>query len=213
MEITTDKHARTFTFNKYAVFFNIGYPQTFGHTHLGLYQPVLKRFLLTLCDLEHARSIKMHLSSRYTLCVCDLTTATNYAANLIDNHCCENWDISNSRDLFIPQPFDMDTVCAVEVLRPAAADLDQDIMNEKNYLHVTWYWLDFVRHLGRKWDAASRFVASVMQVPNLDPRLDLMQRIQQQIYFNHDSSVLHAACEHMVNQSDYTGIYRSWQAR
>jgi hypothetical protein len=122
---------------------DIGIPEKFGDCHIGLYQPMLNRFLLTLCDIDRARDIALIASGRYPLFLVNLTTASNYCENLIDNLCCENWALPIQQ--IIPTEmsnyanFIVDSTHLVPV--PGWQHCDPDLPEEKHYLHVCWYYL------------------------------------------------------------------------
>jgi hypothetical protein len=77
--------------------FDHGVPISPGDCHIGLYQPMLNQFLLTVNNIQHARDIVLIASGRYPLFMVNLVTASNYRKNLIDNLCCENWALPSQQ--------------------------------------------------------------------------------------------------------------------
>lgn len=136
-------HKHTYQFMKH---FDIGYPKVFGRTHIGLYQPVLGCFLLTLCDLKQAQEIKLLASSRYSLYSIDLTTAKNYCPNIIDNDCCENWTLSNRKDIEVGSSWGTQKILCAEELVPCST-VDPDIQKEKEHLQLIWYYVRYYLQL------------------------------------------------------------------
>ena len=126
--------------------FDIGYPTTFGSTHLGLYQPVLDCFLMTLSDRQQAQEIKLLASARYSLFIIDLQSSANYAPNMIDNECCENWTFTNKTDIDVGAPFSASkTIFAKELIKSNAND--PDIGYEKAYLQTILYYVKLCLNL------------------------------------------------------------------
>jgi hypothetical protein len=62
--------------------FDHGAPKNPGGCHIGLYQPILNRFLLTVNHIRDAQDIALIAASRYPLFLVNLVTADNYNENL-----------------------------------------------------------------------------------------------------------------------------------
>jgi hypothetical protein len=121
-------------------YFDIGYPDRFGSCHIGLFQPILRRFLLTVCDVRHAQEIIMIASNRYTLYSVNLVTANNYCQNLIDNHCCDSWGVNQSQILSTADNTYADFFVDAQQLVPQSAHYF-DVATEKNYLQMIYYYV------------------------------------------------------------------------
>lgn len=128
---------------------------------VGLWSPVLDRFLLVLCDKEFGTTLKYLSSSRYSLYLFDLSTSSNYHSTLIDNSCCHTWTISNKTDIKLSRPHDYELVPAELVVAPI--ECNWDIENEKQWLQFMWYYLKFIRNLRTSypWYKYSEFLTSV----------------------------------------------------
>lgn len=69
-----------------------------GTTQYGLYSPVLSRIILTdgsASALDRLEYVAFLLSSKIELFVVPLHEAINFRSNLIDNQCCEHWNITD----------------------------------------------------------------------------------------------------------------------
>lgn len=126
-------------------YFNIGCSTEFGLCHIGLYQPLMNRFLLTLGDVHQAREIALIASNRYHLFLVNLTSADNYSSNLIDNQCCENWALLNSQTketrIHNYANFIVDADYLVQCFDQSVGFVHSDIQEEKKYLQLVWYYL------------------------------------------------------------------------
>lgn len=133
-----------------------------GHEpQIGIWSPVLDRFLLVLCDREFSTTIKYLCSSRYSLYLFDLSTSANYTPTLIDNSCCQNWTISNRKDIKLSRPHDYDLVRAD--LIPAPNECDWDVESEQQWLQFIWHNLKFIQNLKNQhtWYKYSKFLNSI----------------------------------------------------
>ena len=120
-------------------YFDIGVPEKFGNCHIGLYQPMLNRFLLTMCDINRAQDIALIASGRYPLFLVNLVTADNYRENLIDNLCCENWALPDQQIAPTKLVNYADFIVNAEHLLEHHTDLE--ISEEKQYLQMCWHYL------------------------------------------------------------------------
>lgn len=128
---------------------------------LGLWSPVLDRFLLVLCDKEFGTTIKYLSSSRYSLYLVDLSTSSNYSPGIIDNSCCHNWTIANKKDIKLSRPQDYDLVDAELV--PAESTVEWDVNAEQQWLQFIWHNLKYIRILQNTnpWYKYSKFLNSI----------------------------------------------------
>jgi hypothetical protein len=69
----------------------------------GLYSPISDCFYFVYHDYRVLQEARVLLSSKLDLHIVRLDTAENWAANLIDNECCENWSWENKGDLSWPK--------------------------------------------------------------------------------------------------------------
>jgi hypothetical protein len=65
----------------------------------GLYSPISDCFYFVYHDYRVLQESRVLLSSKFDLHIVRLDTAENWAANLVDNECCENWTWANKEDL------------------------------------------------------------------------------------------------------------------
>jgi hypothetical protein len=121
--------------------FDVGAPKNPGGCHIGLYQPILNRFLLTVNHIRDAQDIALIAASRYPLFLVNLVTADNYNENLIDNLCCENWSLPNQQ--ITPTKLkvyaNLHTIVDAEHLLDNPSELA--LSEEKKYLQLCCYYL------------------------------------------------------------------------
>lgn len=121
-------------------YFDIGYPKNYGTCHIGLYQPMDHRFLLTLCNVQHAQDIALIISGRYPVFLVDLTSAENYSKNLIDNLCCVDWAIPPEQIL----PTEIHTYSRIIVEAKKLVycqNQNPELAKEQQYLQMIWHFL------------------------------------------------------------------------
>jgi hypothetical protein len=119
--------------------FDFGSPRNHGGCHVGLYQPRLNRFLLTVNNMQHAQEIALIAAGRYPLFLVNLVTAQNYCENLIDNTCCESWSLPNQQIMPTKLKNYANYVVDADNLLENPSDLD--LSEEKQYLQLCWYYL------------------------------------------------------------------------
>lgn len=119
--------------------FDYGVPASPGDCHIGLFQPMLNQFLLTVNSIQHARDIALIASGRYPLFMVNLETADNYCKNLIDNSCCENWTLPSEQ--LAPTQIENYANFVVNAEHLLERHNDFDVSKEKQYLQVCWYYL------------------------------------------------------------------------
>lgn len=124
-------------------YFFYGYPEENQPNMYALYQPVADAFLICTSNCDLAQDLKMLLSSRYSLHLVELTRATNYHHNLIDNTVCEKWSFVEKNLLDInklPQcvlPVHARTLCS------STGNIDIDWVEEKKYAMMCAHWIEF----------------------------------------------------------------------
>jgi len=141
-------------------YFDWGIPGTDQEHQIGLWEPVLDRFLLISVDPQITNDIRMIASSRYLLFACDLTKATNYTPNLIDNSCCENWTLANKKSIEIGKFTQYLNPIKVDELTPCHSSVDWNVELEKSWLMFAHHWLKFLKHLkvNSQWYSYDRFI-------------------------------------------------------
>jgi hypothetical protein len=185
-------------------YFDIGYPAHYGSCHIGLYQPVLKRFLLTVCNIQQAREIVMIVGGRYSLYPVDLVTASNYCKNLIDNDCCENWRLPESQTVAITRNTYVDYYIEAKILIPQQEYfLDIDIDNEKKYLQMVWYYVKLFEQLYMKNVYAWRVKQFMIDIfDHQDPQYEIVQDIKKQIvkelFYSKDINATQTALDNII---------------
>lgn len=183
-------------------YFDIGYPAKFGSCHIGLYQPVIKRFLITVCSLEHAREIVLIAGGRYALYPVNLVTAENYCENLIDNHCCENWGVPDSEILSTTFQNYVDYFVDSDKLLNYS-DNSPDLSSEKEYLQMCWYYVKFFEESRLKnvyaW-RTKRFMADIFDCG--DRRYEAVQNLRkqvlQQLFIGQDLNQIKNTVENLI---------------
>jgi len=123
--------------------FDVG--SCYGGCHIGLYQPILNRFLLTTNNIEHARDIALIASSRYPLFLVSLVTADNYEENLIDNICCENWKLPDQQILETSIKNYANVIVHAQHLLPVMETTSLVLTEEKHYLQLCWHYLKLLQ--------------------------------------------------------------------
>lgn len=121
-------------------YFDIGIPARVGSCHIGLFQPVENRCLLTLCNVRHAQDIALIISGRYPVFLVDLTTAENYQQNLIDNLCCENWTLPREQ-VAVTQIRNYARILVEATQLIHNPNQNPDLEKEKQYLQMIWHYL------------------------------------------------------------------------
>ena len=117
--------------------FDVG--SCYGGCHIGLYQPMLNRFFLTVNNIQHAQDIALIASGRYPLFLVNLVTADNYCENLIDNFCCENWKLPDEQ--IAPTSIVTYANFAVSARHLLSVAAQSDLSEEKHYLQLCWHYL------------------------------------------------------------------------
>jgi hypothetical protein len=125
--------------------FDVG--SCYGGYHIGLYQPMLNRFLLTANNIEHARDIALIASGRYPLFLVNLMTADNYHENLIDNLCCENWKLPHQQIVETSIKDYANFIVNARHLLPIVGHGDPFLSEEKYYLQLCWHYLKLLDQL------------------------------------------------------------------
>jgi hypothetical protein len=182
--------------------FDYGTPKNPGGCHIGLYQPLLNRFLLTCDDIEYARDIALIASNRYLLVLVNLVTAENYCDNLIDNLCCENWGLSQTQIPAIYMTSYAENILSCDLLVEQQHSPDE-IQEEKQYLQICHHYLDIIRRLSNKIVYGFRiknFMTHVIdfEVPALYPILNIKKQIISELYLCKDIQSTRISIENII---------------
>lgn len=160
--------------------FDIGYPKRFGSCHIGLYQPILNRFLLTLCNVEYAREIAMIASGRYHLFLVNLVTADNYSENLIDNLCCDNWSLPAEQ--ITETTINRYANFIVDATHLTENYNTNELVEEKQYLQLCWQYLKLIDSVfanNVNGPRIKQFLLEVFELP--DHKYTIVQNLKKQI--------------------------------
>jgi hypothetical protein len=175
--------------------FHFGYPGDKIH-HWALYEPASKRFLFTsdVQSIDKLQQIRLLCSSRYNLFLCDISTADNYAPNIIDNECCENWSM-------IGIPGDTVALAAplfeIDALIPSGStEIPESAINEqKLWIQFVNYWVDYVNHLQiNQWRFINSFIEKMFDIKSGDvlgydfseTKTILAKKIELELYLGTD---------------------------
>jgi hypothetical protein len=203
-------------------FFDWGCPTEYNNIQIGLWQPSLDQFLLVLCDVAMAEQLKLIASPRYDLFVCKLNSADNYFHNLVDNSCCENWTLSNKKDINTSNISLFADPIEVKHLNHSM-NSNWNIQQEKNWLQMCWFWLKFLNHLKSyhgKWYYYDRFVKKIWPDSSL-PRGDYYNNIDtvethiyKTLYFGQDLNLAHSDIKQFIIDNDATisDIWSQWES-
>jgi hypothetical protein len=127
-------------------YFTNGYPANTQSNVYGLYQPVLNCFLFILPDYpDIGAQLTAILSSRYTLQPICVSSASNYAHNIIDNEVCHNWTISNLHQVSARSLMSDCHIINAEQLLPTTVTIEWDVEKEKQWVQFCAFWLRFIR--------------------------------------------------------------------
>lgn len=183
-------------------YFDVGYPNKFGSCHIGLYQPVIKRFLITVCSLDHAREILLIAGGRYPLYPVNLVTAENYCENLIDNYCCDAWGLSDLQIVPTTDNYYVDYYINADKLVNYPKNL-LDLSCEKAYLQLIWYYVKFFEKIMLTnvyvW-RTKRFMADIFDCN--DRRYVTVQTLKkqviQQLFLGKDLNQIQSTVENLI---------------
>jgi hypothetical protein len=192
--------------------FDLGLPITPGDCHIGLYQPIFDRILLTVCDIEQARDIALIASGRYPLLLVNLTTADNYTQSnqyttstkkTIDNSSCDNWTLPAEQIVPTEMSNYANFIVNATHLASVWRQYDSDLSDEKHYLQVCWYYLklfDSKIHGQR----IKKFMSDIFDIQQNDSDL-IMQNLKKQIiaelYLCKDINLVKISIENILKQA------------
>jgi hypothetical protein len=184
--------------------FDLGCIQDLSYPHFALYQPVDDCFLLTVdCDAGQAREIQLLASARYSLFVVDLKTADNYALNLIDNSCCQNWTLGNRSDVAVGAAGTPQIIAARSLLNIPA--MEPDLQDEKQYLQTVWHYIKYlesVQHRNSK--SIHDWIDGVLDLDFQDLEYqetkNLIKKIKRVLYLGTDLEQMHVELQQLQSQ-------------
>lgn len=193
------------SFNK---FFQWGY-SNLNDNQFGLWEPTLDRFLLILNDVSLVDCIIMVSSSRYNLYLCNLNSAQNYSRNLIDNSCCENWTLSNKSQIKIGKFNQYNTATTVEFLVPSLDNPKWNIKQEKAWLQICWFWLNFIHEIkNHQWHQKIQFIKKIYSSElnyshDYFDNIDLVETyILKNLYFERDIEIINQNISSFILNTD-----------
>jgi hypothetical protein len=198
-------------------YFDWGSPGTDQKHQIGLWEPVLDRFLLVGIDPQITDNIRMIASSRYLLFACDLATATNYAPNLIDNSCCENWTLVNKKSIEPNKFINCVGPIKVKELTQCHRQADWNTELEKSWLMFVYYWLKFLRYLkgNSPWYSYDRFIKNFIdnsfgEINDYYDHLENTEKfILKSLYLGKDIDTVHKEITDFLKSID-PSIHRHW---
>lgn len=200
-------------------FFNWGYPSAKNERQFGLWEPVLDRFLVIVVDPEIINDLRMVASSRYLLFACDLSLADNYTPELIDNSCCENWTLSNKKDIRFSKLAQHNTPTPVCKLIANTTVSDWNIDLEKTWLQFVSYCLSFIKGLKQSqgnWYFYSKFIKNVNYFDSGHEQdyydhIDATERfILKSLHLGNDVDTVYNDISNFIKSTDAT-IFKLWQ--
>jgi hypothetical protein len=199
--------------NKY---FDIGIPKRFGSCHIGLYQPVENRFLLTLCDVQHAQDIALIISGRYPVFLVDMTSAENYCENLIDNLCCVDWSIPPEQVLST-QIYNYSRIIVEAKKLVRCQNQNPELAKEQQYLQMIWHFLkrfdqmidhpkNYTGQYGNYGWAVKNFMSTVFdqQDQSYVDLQNIKKQIFRELFLGRDSESVGASLENIFAKIEQT---------
>ena len=175
--------------------FHFGCPNSKIH-HWALYEPASKRFLFTSDDqsIDKLQQIRILCSSRYNLFICDISTADNYAPNLVDNECCENWSMSgivNDTTVLASPTFEIN-----KLIPSGSTEIPDSVIKEqKIWIQFVNHWLDYVNPMKiNQWKFIDSFIEKMFDIKSNDAegynfvveKHELVKQIELALYLGTD---------------------------
>jgi hypothetical protein len=187
--------------------FDFGIPSHHGSCHIGLYQPVLNRFLLTVTNLQHAQDIALIAAGRYPLFLVNLVTASNYRQNLIDNACCQNWSLPSQQ--IVPTQLRDYANCMVNSDSLLANPSELDLSEEKQYLQMCWYYLklhDVIIQKNTYGWKIKKFMTEIFDYqphPHDIPIQDLKKQIVTELFLCKNTDLTMTSIENIITKAKH----------
>jgi hypothetical protein len=115
-----------------------------GHaTVYGLYLSVTDCFLLVIDNLDQAIALKTVLSSRYELLIVEISSADNFAPNLIDNSVCTHWSFENKSQVVLGD-ISFFKKHSAQHLYETQPNTTVDLESEQRYAMMCRHWINFL---------------------------------------------------------------------
>ena len=187
--------------------FDYGIPKNHGSCHIGLYQPRLNRFLLTVTNIQHAQDIALIAAGRYPLFMVDLVTASNYSKNLIDNTCCENWSLPGQQIVPTRLRDYANFVIDADSLLENSSNID--LAEEKQYLQLCWHYLKLHDTIIQKntygWKI-KKFMSEIFDFeshPHDIPIQNLKKQIVAELFLCKDNNLTTTSIENIITKATH----------
>ena len=192
--------------------FDLALPKIPGEYHIGLYQPIFDRILLTVRDIDQARDIALIASGRYPLFLVNLTTANNYTQSnqyttntekIIDNNSCDNWTLPAEQIVPTEMSNYADFIVNATHLVPVRRHYDTELHKEKHYLQVCWYYLKlFDSNIqGRR---IKKFMSDIFDIQQNESDLivqNLKKQIIAELYLCKDIDLFKISIENIIDKA------------
>jgi hypothetical protein len=192
--------------------FDLGLPNIPGEYHIGLYQPIFDRILLTVRDVEQARDIALIASGRYPLFLVNLTTADNYTQSnqyttnpekIIDNNSCDNWTLPGEQIVPTEMSNYADFIVNATHLVPVWRHYEPDLPDEKHYLQVCWHYLKLFDSNIRG-QRIKKFMSDIFDIQQNESDLivqNLKKQIIAELYLCKDIDLVKISIENILNKA------------
>jgi len=187
--------------------FDHGAPKNPGGCHIGLYQPILNRFLLTVNNIRDAQDIALIAASRYPLFLVNLVTADNYSENLIDNLCCQNWSLPSQQIAPTRLVYYANLFAVVDAEHLLENPSDVDLSKEKQYLQLCCYYLRQSNEIIRKNTYAWEIKKFMTEIFNFEPHphdipvQNLKKQIIAELFLCKDTNTTVASIENIITKA------------
>lgn len=199
--------------------FDLGLP---GKYHIGLYQPIFDRILLTVRDIEQARDIALIASGRYPLFLVNLTTADNYTQSnqyttnlekIIDNNSCDNWTLPAEQIIPTEMSNYANFIVNATHLEPVWRHYDLDLPDEKHYLQVCWHYLKLLDSIATNNIHGLRikkFMSDIFDIEQNESDLivqNLKKQIIAELYLCKDINLVKISIENILEQAAHDLVF------
>jgi hypothetical protein len=187
--------------------FDVGAPKNPGGCHIGLYQPILNRFLLTVNHIRDAQDIALIAARRYPLFLVNLVTAANYSENLIDNLCCENWSLPSQQIAPTRLDYYANLFAVVDAEHLLENPSTLDLSEEKQYLQLCCHYLrqcnEIIRQNIYAWEI-KKFMTEIFDFeshPHDIPVQNLKKQIVAELFLCKDINSTTTTIENIITKA------------
>lgn len=196
-------------------YFFPGYYSTYA-----LYSSDDNCFLFLDNDPELLKVTKMLVASKFSVYLCDLTTAPNYDSKKLSNFCCENWTFKNSRNIsFGPE---IPGVLSTENI--LLKDNYQTIQigdYKKTWLHMTAHYVNFLSRIRKynmpnsdKWSTIEKFMSEVFgdEVESTVNKefFYFVENLYKELYLGDDINATEGRIINLIESSSYKQSYSNY---